>query len=189
MRHGTAVPVAQHHGGRSCRRPVQEVRDRGGFREAEGGFGEGRGVDEVQPAPQAGLLDRRRRPHPQEAAHQGGDEGEGNIRPCAADQGQDNEPQGQGDHDDPARPACGNRALLLAAGGFPHGGFDQPAPVQRKAGKDVEDADQQVGPDEDVGQDVGHAVQVPVGEREPACAGKDEVRGRAGHRHQDGAAG
>ena len=85
-------------------------------------------------------------------------------------------------------PAGGDGALLLAAGGFPDGGFDQPAAVQRQAGKHVEDADQQVGPDEDVGQDVGHAGQVAVGQQEPAAAGQDEVRGRAGHGHEDGAA-
>ena len=129
----------------------------------DGRLGEGGGVDEVQPAPQAGLLDRGRlAPIQRKLPTRSGDEHEGDVRPRAAEQGQGNEPQRKGDHDDPAAPAGGDGALFLASGGFPDGGFDQPAAVQREPGKDVEDADQQVGPDEDVGEDVRHAPEVPA---------------------------
>ncbi|MNY59140.1 hypothetical protein D3C86_1955520 [compost metagenome] len=74
-------------------------------------------------------------------------------------EGHNDEPDDQGNHDDPTRPAGCNGSLVLAAGGLPYSGFHQPAAVQRHTGQDVEDTDHQVCQSQDVREHGGYAGQ------------------------------
>ena len=126
---------------------------RGGSGSPTAGSARARGAHQVQPAAQAGLLDRGGGAHPEEAADQDGDEHEARCPGVAAEQR-----AGQRTRAPraitmiAAGPAGGDGALFLAAGGLPDRGFHQPAAVQRQPGQHVEDADQQVRPDKDVGR-------------------------------------